>query len=177
VFALVDLILIGDLARYKTLVSRRNSRFLLNGSPPRSRSFLVDQRLVVQPRTSSSLTVSMSDWRSRYSSKIARTRTASSSLIHQLGRSGRADHVIAEDGHAAGPLALARVAAILSRVRSEMISRSNWANESRMFRISRPIGVAVLKCWVTETNDTWCRSNTSIIRAKSRSDRLMRSTL
>ena len=47
-----------------------------------------------------------------------------------------------------------RVAAILSRVRSEMISRSNWANDKRTLRTSRPIEVAVLNCCVTETNET-----------------------
>ncbi len=74
-------------------------------------------------------------------------------------------------------LPLRRVAAILSRVRSEIISRSNWANESRTFSISRPIDVLVLNCCVTETNDTLCRSSTSMIFAKSISDRLSRSTL
>ena len=67
-------------------------------------------------------------------------------------------------------------AAILSRVRSEMISRSNWANESRMFSVSRPIDCVVLNCCVTDTNDTRCFSKTAIMRAKSRSDRDRRST-
>ena len=41
---------------------------------------------------------------------------------------------------AADPLALPpRGAHILSRVRSEMISRSNWANDRRMFSVKRPI--------------------------------------
>src|SRR5271163_1794258 len=46
---------------------------------------------------------------------------------------------------------LRRAAAILSRVRSEMISRSNWAKDNRTLRTNRPIDVAVLNCWVTET--------------------------
>jgi hypothetical protein len=74
-------------------------------------------------------------------------------------------------------LPLRRVAAILSRVRSEMISRSNWANESSTFSINRPTEVVVLNCWVTETKETRCFSNVSIIRAKSKSERLRRSTL
>jgi len=37
--------------------------------------------------------------------------------------------------------------------------------------------VAVLNCWVTETNATLWRSNTSMILAKSSSERLRRSTL
>ncbi len=32
------------------------------------------------------------------------------------------------------------------RVRSEMISRSNWANDKRMFRVSRPRELVVLNC-------------------------------
>src|SRR5215470_5622189 len=45
-------------------------------------------------------------------------------------------------------------AAILSRIRSDVTSRSNWAKESSTFRVSRPIEVVVLNCWVTETNET-----------------------
>ena len=45
-------------------------------------------------------------------------------------------------------------AAILSRMRSEVTSRSNWANDSSTFRVSRPIEVVVLNCWVTETKET-----------------------
>lgn len=74
-------------------------------------------------------------------------------------------------------LPLRRVAAILSRVRSEIISRSNWAKLSSTLSISRPIDVLVLNCWVTETNDTLCRSKTSMIFEKSISERLSRSTL
>ena len=45
-------------------------------------------------------------------------------------------------------------AAILSRIRSEVTSRSNWANDSSTFSVSRPIELVVLNCWVTETKDT-----------------------
>ena len=41
-------------------------------------------------------------------------------------------------------LPLRRAAAILSRVRSEMISRSNWAKLSKTLSIKRPIDVDVL---------------------------------
>src|SRR5213080_2750421 len=68
-------------------------------------------------------------------------------------------------------------AAILSRMRSEVTSRSNWAKESSTLSVSRPIEVVVLNCWVTETKDTWCRSKTSTMRAKSMSDRVTRSSL
>jgi hypothetical protein len=74
-------------------------------------------------------------------------------------------------------LPLRRVAAILSRVRSEMISRSNWAKLKSTFKTNRPIEVAVLNCWVTETKETRCLSKVSIMRAKSSSERLRRSTL
>ena len=43
---------------------------------------------------------------------------------------------------------LRRAAAILSRVRSEISSRSNWAKESRIFSVSLPMEWAVLNCWV-----------------------------
>jgi len=72
---------------------------------------------------------------------------------------------------------LRRVAAILSRVRSLIISRSNWANDRSTLSIKRPIDVLVLNCCVTETNDTLCRSSTSMIFEKSISERLRRSTL
>ena len=68
-------------------------------------------------------------------------------------------------------------AAILSRMRSEVTSRSNWANDSSTFSVSRPIEVVVLNCWVTETNDTLCWSNSSTSLAKSASERVRRSTL
>src|SRR6267378_317859 len=45
-------------------------------------------------------------------------------------------------------------AAILSRIRSPVTSRSNWAKDSRTLRVRRPMDVVVLNCWVTETNET-----------------------
>ena len=72
---------------------------------------------------------------------------------------------------------LRRAARILSRVRSPIISRSNCAKESRMFRVRRPRELVVLNCWVTETKLTPCWSSTSMIRAKSSSERVRRSTL
>ena len=45
-------------------------------------------------------------------------------------------------------------AAILSRMRSPVTSRSNWANDRRTFNVSRPMLVVVLNAWVTETKDT-----------------------
>jgi hypothetical protein len=43
--------------------------------------------------------------------------------------------------------------------------------------MSRPMLVAELICWVTETKATPCRSKTSTILAKSGSERDKRSTL
>jgi hypothetical protein len=68
-------------------------------------------------------------------------------------------------------------AAILSRMRSPAISHSNWANDSSMLSVRRPIEVVVLNCCVTDTNDALWASRTSTILAKSASDRVNRSTL
>jgi hypothetical protein len=68
-------------------------------------------------------------------------------------------------------------AAILSRMRSPVTSRSNWAKESNTFSVSLPIEVVVLNCWVTATKDTPRASNISTILAKSASERVSRSTL
>src|SRR4051812_16368120 len=57
-------------------------------------------------------------------------------------------------------------AAILSRMRSEVTSRSNCAKDNSTLRVSRPIEVVVLNCWVTETNDTLYLSNNSTSLAK-----------
>src|SRR6266481_1659753 len=58
-------------------------------------------------------------------------------------------------------------AAILSRMRSEVTSRSNWAKDRSTLSVSRPIEVVVLNCWVTETNDTRWASKSSTSLAKS----------
>src|ERR1700731_4932165 len=68
-------------------------------------------------------------------------------------------------------------AAILSRIRSPVTSRSNWAKDNSTLRVSRPIELVVLNCWVTDTNDTPWASKISTSRAKSASDRVRRSDL
>jgi hypothetical protein len=68
-------------------------------------------------------------------------------------------------------------AAILSRMRSPVTSRSNCAKERSTLSVSRPMLDVVLKAWVTETKDTFLASKVSTIRAKSVSDRVSRSTL
>src|SRR5258707_1457911 len=45
-------------------------------------------------------------------------------------------------------------------MRSEVTSLSNWAKDRSTLSVSRPIEVVVLNCWVTETNDTPCASET-----------------
>jgi hypothetical protein len=68
-------------------------------------------------------------------------------------------------------------AAILSRVRSLISSRSNCANESRMWSTSQPIDVDVSKCCVMLAKATRRFSKRSTRREKSSSERLRRSTL
>ena len=70
-----------------------------------------------------------------------------------------------------------RLALTLSRMRSAVTSRSNWAKDRRMLSVSRPIEVVVLKDWVTLTKVTLFRSNTSTSFEKSMSERDRRSIL
>src|SRR5215468_772306 len=63
-------------------------------------------------------------------------------------------------------------AAILSRIRSPMTSRSNCAKDNRMFKVRRPIDVVVLNCCVTETKEAPFASRISTILAKSASERV-----
>ena len=62
-------------------------------------------------------------------------------------------------------------------MRSAVTSRSNWANDSSTFSVSRPIEVVVLNAWVIDTKDTPAASKIATILAKSASDRVSRSTL
>src|SRR5271165_1271649 len=57
-------------------------------------------------------------------------------------------------------------AAILSRIRSPVTSRSNWAKDRSTFRVSRPMEVVVLNCWVTDTKLMSCLSKVSTIFGK-----------
>ena len=70
-----------------------------------------------------------------------------------------------------------RAAAILSLVLSPIISRSNSAKDMSMLSVRRPMASAVEKFWVTETKEAPDRLKRSISFAKSRSERLRRSTL
>ena len=55
----------------------------------------------------------------------------------------------------------------MSRMRSEVTSRSNWAKDNKTLSVSLPIEVVVLNCCVTETKDTPWVSNSSTSLAKS----------
>ena len=50
-------------------------------------------------------------------------------------------------------------------------------DQHNALRVSRPIEVVVLNCWVTETNETLCWSKSSTTLAKSTKERVSRSTL
>ena len=54
------------------------------------------------------------------------------------------------------------------------ISRSNWAKESSMLSVNRPMEVVVLNCCVTEANDALWASKMSTISAKSESEAVFR---
>jgi hypothetical protein len=68
-----------------------------------------------------------------------------------------------------------RLARTLSRIRSAVTSRSNWAKDSRMFSVSRPIDVVVLKDCVPDTKVTpfWSNTSTSLEKSISERDRLV----
>src|SRR5215470_15398198 len=68
-------------------------------------------------------------------------------------------------------------AEILSRMRSPVTSRSNWAKDNSTLSVRRPIELVVLNCCVTDTNDAAWASKISTSRAKSASDLVSRSTL
>jgi hypothetical protein len=55
--------------------------------------------------------------------------------------------------------------------------QSQIPRQARTFRVSRPMLVVVLNCWVIDTNETPRRSKTSTSLAKSKSARVSRSTL
>lgn len=61
--------------------------------------------------------------------------------------------------------------------RIRFTSRSNCAKLSNMFSVSRPMLVAVLNDWVTDTKDASAASRMSTIFEKSASDRVSRSIL
>jgi hypothetical protein len=70
-----------------------------------------------------------------------------------------------------------RLAATLSRMRSAVTSRSNFAKLSRMLSVSPPIDVVVLNDCVTGTKVTPFLSKTSTSIEKSISERDRRSIL
>jgi len=55
-------------------------------------------------------------------------------------------------------------------MRSPITSRSNWAKDSRILSVNRPMEVVVLNDWVTETKVTLLRSNASTSLADRAAD-------
>ena len=60
---------------------------------------------------------------------------------------------IAQRNRSAHPDALPFRRSDLVRIRSPVISRSNWAKDSSMLRVSRPMLVVVLKAWDRDEGD------------------------
>src|SRR5262249_56775536 len=63
---------------------------------------------------------------------------------------------VAERHRATDPNAFALRGGDLSRTRSPISSRSNWAKDSSTLSVSRPMLELVLNDCVTDTNDTLC---------------------
>src|SRR4051794_22155714 len=108
----------------------------------------------------------------RNRSKTERTTAASASLTTSF----RSLTSYPSGGYPPIHMPRARDALNLSRMRSPITSRSNWANESKMLSVSRPMLVVVLNDCVTLTNVTLLRPNTSTNLAKSINARLSRSS-
>src|SRR5262249_33582887 len=146
----------------------------LREEPAAARAAVDSLRTFVRTlRSRSSSTSRLTLPSARYRVKIVRTRSASSSTMESLPSLSSYPSGTVPPTHR--PLRLE--AATLSRMRSAVTSRSNWAHESSTFKVRRPIDVIVLNCWVTETNDPPCAPNNSTSLAKSASDRVRRSTL
>src|SRR6516165_10195028 len=168
-----DLALECDLADVEPIPQRWASGPRVNGIPPTVRPVLRDRTLVTIPCSRRSAINRLRLPSSKYRRKMVRTRSASSSTTTILRSLVSYPSGAMPPTHS--PLRLE--AAILSRMRSEVTSRSNWAKDNRTFSVSRPMEVVVLNCWVTETNDTPWPSNSSTSLAKSASDLVRRSTL
>ena len=82
--ARMDLVAVADLADVGDVLQELMDAGLAKGDASLRDSFLVVHCLVVHPRRLSSRAVSESDWVFRYSSKISRTRWASSSFTTSL---------------------------------------------------------------------------------------------
>src|ERR1035437_9693691 len=160
---------------YIMLVKSRRSEFRANGPPGWNSPVLRVQLLSRQPRRLISSSVSRTDPYFSNNAKMARTRSASSPFTSSRPPPGSMSYP--STGQPPIHFPFRRAADILSRVRSPISSRSNCANEMRMFSVSRPSDVLVLNCCVTVTKHTLCFSKTLSMRVKSSSDRLSRSTL
>ena len=172
-FAGEDLAVEHDLADIERIAQEVGERAAGERDPADRVPALERSHLVTIPRARRSAINKLRLPSCKYRRKIVRTRSASSSTTTIL-RS-----LVAYPSGAMPPThsPLRLEAAILSRMRSEVTSRSNWANDNRTFSVNRPIEVVVLNYWVTDTNDTPWQSNNSTSLAKSASERVSRSTL
>ena len=85
--------------------------------------------------------------------------------------------VVAKRGHATDPETLTLGGSDL--VPDTLIAdlRYELGKRQQDIEVNRPIDVVVLNCWVTDTKDTVCWSNSSTSLAKSANERVRRSTL
>src|SRR5881227_1629611 len=130
-----DLALEGDLADVEPIAQKMGERAAgewdaANCAPGLERSHLGDD-----PRSRRSAINRLRLPSSKYRRKMVRTRSASSSTTTILR------FLVAYPSGAMPPThsPLRLEAAILSRMRSEVTSRSNWANDKRTLSVSRPM--------------------------------------
>jgi hypothetical protein len=103
---------------------------------------------------------------------MVRTRSASSSSMTSFLSAD-----IAQRHHAAVPQPLALGGADLVADAFDGDIALELAKESSTLRVSRPMEVVVLNCWVTDTKETPWALNSSSSLAKSANERVSRSTL
>ncbi len=78
-------------------------------------------------------------------------RTVSASTVFHQGAGGPVrGRVVAQREIPPSHMPFFLEAAILSRMRSPVTSRPNWAIDSGTFSISRPMKLVVLNAWVTD---------------------------
>jgi hypothetical protein len=150
--ALVHLVAINDLADIEAVLQKMGERAdpiagRLERSTVRQWSWLWLQAFRVQ--------------RSRQRADRAETQIFPKDLPNAVGLIPRdlqllADAAIAEGNGPPTQIPFRLEAAILSRTRSPITSRSNWAKDSNTLSVSRPMLDVVLNDWVTDTKDASC---------------------
>ena len=130
---------------------------LVSGTPPTVRPEMRVRRLVTTPRSRRSRCRAGR----RAEGQIALEDESDRLSLVLPDQELALTHLAAERDDAPDQMPLRFEAAILSRMRSPVTSRSNWAKENSTLRVSRPMLVVVLNDWVTETNETPCASKIS----------------